>query len=214
MKTTETDCTYEFTRPIQRQCFTTYVVTTMKSPHLLSTVHDLAICTRSVQSSEKRRFHHDSDCCLNCGRSVYRQVQYSSLGEGAASVSLGVNRSPELHQLHSDVSHHESLEERCRILFGCGELGSAICSPDSRWRRIFRETAARKSGRSRIGPFLPDIFKVRYHCCPRYLLKTSVERDDTYGFLLQIRPSLCTFVLTIRLRVVIHDKFGSLRNRS
>ena len=38
----------------------------MKSPHLLSTVHDLAICTRSVQSSQKRRFHHyDSDCCLN-----------------------------------------------------------------------------------------------------------------------------------------------------
>ena len=38
----------------------------MKSQHLLSTVHDLAICTRSVQSSQKRRFHHyDSDCCLN-----------------------------------------------------------------------------------------------------------------------------------------------------
>ena len=38
----------------------------MKSPHLLSTVHDLAICTRSVQSSQKRRFHHyDPDCCLN-----------------------------------------------------------------------------------------------------------------------------------------------------
>ena len=38
----------------------------MKSPDLLSTVHDLAICTRSVQSPQKRRFHHyDSDCCLN-----------------------------------------------------------------------------------------------------------------------------------------------------
>ena len=37
-----------------------------KSPHLLSTVHDLAICRRSVQSSQKRRSHHyDSDCCLN-----------------------------------------------------------------------------------------------------------------------------------------------------
>ena len=30
----------------------------MKSPHFLSTVHDLAICKRSVQSSQKRRFHH------------------------------------------------------------------------------------------------------------------------------------------------------------
>ena len=38
----------------------------MESPHLLSTVHDLAICTRSVQSSNKRRFHHyDSDCCFS-----------------------------------------------------------------------------------------------------------------------------------------------------
>ena len=66
MKTTETHCTHEFTRLTLSLCFTTYVVTTMKSPHLLSTVHDLAICTRSVQSSQKRRFHHyDSDCCLN-----------------------------------------------------------------------------------------------------------------------------------------------------
>ena len=32
MKTTETDCTYEFTRLTQRLCFTIYVVTTMKSP--------------------------------------------------------------------------------------------------------------------------------------------------------------------------------------
>ena len=38
----------------------------MESPHLLSTVHDLAIRTRSVQSSHERRFHHyDSDCCFN-----------------------------------------------------------------------------------------------------------------------------------------------------
>ena len=66
MKTTETDCTYEITRLTQCLCFTTYVVITMKSPHLLSTVHDMAICTRSVQSSQNRRFHHyDSDCCLN-----------------------------------------------------------------------------------------------------------------------------------------------------
>ena len=33
--------------------FTTYVVITMKSPYLLSTVHDLAICTRSAQSSQE-----------------------------------------------------------------------------------------------------------------------------------------------------------------
>ena len=27
-----------------------------------------------------------------------------------------------------------------------------------------------------------------------------------YGLLSQVHPTLCTFVLTIRLRVVIHDK--------
>ena len=39
---------------------------------------------------------------------------------------------------------------------------------------FFRGTAARKSGRCRIGA-LPDLFKVRYHC-PWYLLSSSVER--------------------------------------
>ena len=73
------------------------------------------------------------------------------------------------------MSHHESLEEECHLLFCAGEIGSAISSPDSRWRRFLRETAARKSGRSRIGAFLPDLFKVRYHC-PWYLLNSSVER--------------------------------------
>ena len=34
----------------------------------------------------------------------------------------------------------------------------------------FMETAARKSDRNFIGPFLPDLFKVRYHC-PWYLLE-------------------------------------------
>ena len=81
----------------------------------------------------------------------------------------------EPHQLQSDLSHHKSLEEECHLLFCCGEIGSATCSQDSRWRRFLRETAARKSGRSRIGPFLPDLFKVRYHC-PWYLLDSFVER--------------------------------------
>ena len=56
-----------------------------------------------------------------------------------------------------------------------GEICSATSSPDSRWRRFLKETAARKSGRSRIGAFLLDLFKVRYHC-PWYLLNSSVER--------------------------------------
>ena len=39
------------------------------------------------------------------------------------------------------------LRKTCHLLHRCGEIGSAISSPDS------RETAARKSGRSRIGAF-------------------------------------------------------------
>ena len=38
-------------------------------------------------------------------------------------------------------------------------MGSATSSPGSRWRRFLIETAARKSDRSRIGAFLPNLFK-------------------------------------------------------
>ena len=41
---------------------------------------------------------------------------------------------------------------------------ASTCSPDSWCRRFFIETAARKSDRSSISPFLPALFKVRYHC--------------------------------------------------
>ena len=119
----------------------------------------------------------------------------------------------ELHQLHSDVSHHESLEEGCHLLYCCGEIGSATCSPDSRWRRFLRETAARKSGRSRIGPVLPDLFKVRYHLSLVSFLFLWSE-TICMVFLCKFIPPLCTFVLSIRLRVAIHDRLGSLRNRS
>ena len=37
------------------------------------------------------------------------------------------------------------------------------------------ETAARKSDRSCIGAFLPDLFNVKYHCL-WYLLSSSLER--------------------------------------
>ena len=33
-----------------------------------------------------------------------------------------------------------------------------------------------------------------------------LERVSMYDLLSQVHPTLCTFVLTIRLRVVIHDK--------
>ena len=56
-------------------------------------------------------------------------------------------------QFRSDLSHHDVLEEGCHLLYCSGEMGSSTCSPDSQWRRFLRETAARKSDRSFIGPF-------------------------------------------------------------
>ena len=38
---------------LKQLCFTTYVVTIMKTPHLLSSECDLTICTRSAQASHK-----------------------------------------------------------------------------------------------------------------------------------------------------------------
>ena len=79
MKTTETDFSDEFTRPTQSLRFTTYVVTSMKSLHLLSTVHDLAICTRSVQSSRKRRFHHYESAISTILGEVFTQTGLTAL---------------------------------------------------------------------------------------------------------------------------------------
>ena len=61
----KTGCPTEFNETNSSNCFTTYVVMNMKSPHLLSPVHDLAICTRSAQMSHKEEdfmrpiFHTD-----------------------------------------------------------------------------------------------------------------------------------------------------------
>ena len=43
-------------------------------------------------------------------------------------------------------------------------IGSGRSSPDSRLRRFINVTAVRKSDRSLIGAFLPDLFSVRYQC--------------------------------------------------
>ena len=88
-------------------------------------------------------------------------------------------------------------------LYCSGDIGSAISSPDSRWRRFLRETAVRKSGRSRTGAFLPDLFKVRYH-----IFWIPLEWDGTCDFVLPVRPSQCTFALSSQLRVVVHDRLG------
>ena len=52
----------------------------------------------------------------------------------------------ELHQLLSDVSNHDSLEEGCHLLYCAGESGSAM-------KAVFERLPARKCGRSRISAF-------------------------------------------------------------
>ena len=57
----------------------------MKSPHLLSTVHDSGICTRSAQSVTKREdFHHDSDCRLTVlGRLFHDRFPHESCSDAS-----------------------------------------------------------------------------------------------------------------------------------
>ena len=151
---------------------------------------------------------------VNCMRKMTCEVCLSThtVGySGSPSTANGTNCNKkkylkfyyELHQLQSDVSHHESLEEGCHRQYCCGEMGSATCSLDSRWTRFLRETAARKSDRSRIGPFLPDMFKARYHC-PWYLLTSCRERvrvvlfcKFVHLFALLFCPSDCELWFTI-----------------
>ena len=133
--------------------------------------------------------------CANCMRKMTCEVYLSTLPVGYSGSLSTVNETNSNErgrlgeflwahfQFHSDLSHHDVLEEGCHLLYCSGEMGSSTCSPDSRWRRFLAETAARKSDRSFIGPFLPDLFKVRYHC-PWYLLNSFGERGDTYGLLL------------------------------
>ena len=72
-----------------------------------------------------------------------------------------MNCSHELNQLLSQCHHDELEEERCHLWYRRKGIGSARSSPDSRWRRFINVTAVRKSDRSLIGAFLPDLFSVR-----------------------------------------------------
>ena len=72
-------------------------------------------------------------------------------------------------------SHHNALEDECHNLCGFGWRRSSTWSPDAWCRRFFIETAALKSDRSFIGPFLPALFRVIYQC-PWYLFSSSGVR--------------------------------------
>ena len=153
----------------------------------------------------RRKMMHMKRICLH--HPVGCSGSPSTVNETNCNKKNHFNIYYELHQLQSDVSHHESLEEECHLQYCAGEFGSATSSPDSRWRRFLRETASRKSGRSRVGAFLPDIIQGEI---PLSLVSFWIPlwRDGTCDFVLPIRPSLCTFVLPSQLWVVIHDRLG------
>ena len=46
-------------------------------------------------------------------------------------------------QFHSDLSHHDVLEEGCHLLYCCGEIGSSTFSPDSRCRRFLTDSSSK-----------------------------------------------------------------------
>ena len=147
--------------------------------------HECGVMRTNTFLSHGVSVHHS--VCALCRRKMTCEVFLSTHSVGysrspSAVKETNCNKKKELtsHELHQllDVSqsHQESLEEECHILYCWGDIGSAISSPDSRWRRFSSgKTAARKSGRSRIGAFWPDLFHVRYHC-PWYLLNSSLER--------------------------------------
>ena len=78
------------------------------------------------------------------------------------------------------------------------------CSLDSRWKRFFIKTAALKSDRSFIGPFLPALFRVRYHRPLYHLYSSGVSlyvmvffRKFIPLFALLFWPSDCELWFTI-----------------
>ena len=90
---------------------------------------------------ERKRRNRDSEgmggvvAYQKSGREAEQQTVEKSIHSGALLHQTKVTKkSCELSQFHSDVSHHEVLEDGCHLLYCSGEMGSATCSPDSRWR--------------------------------------------------------------------------------
>ena len=73
-----------------------------------------------------------------------------------------------------------------------GELVQ-VAPPDSRWRRCIFVSASRKSDRSFIGAFLPDLFSVIYTNSSD-ICRTLQAMENRSGLLVLICPSQCTFL--------------------
>ena len=83
-------------------------------------------------------------------------------------------------------------------------MGSGRYSPDSRWRRFFNVTAVRKSDRSLIGAFLPDLFGARYNNFSD-VSRTPQRMGGRSGLPVPIYPLWCTSPRSSQFRVASHD---------
>ena len=112
----------------------------------------------------------------------------------------------ELHQLQSDVSHNESLEEECHLLYCCGEIGSAISSPDSRWRRFFYRDCSSKIWSKSHWPVFAWLIQceiplslVSFEFLCREMVRVILFCKFVHLYALLFRPTDCELWFTIDL---------------
>ena len=114
---------------LKQLCFTTYVVTIMKTPHLLSSECDLTICTRSAQAS-----HKDFVATTQIVVSQY-SAELSFHADRlirAAAQTILADLMPASHTIHNRVSRCPHLEcpplVRCSSSFFIGRRHAAFSS--------------------------------------------------------------------------------------
>ena len=105
-------------------------------------------------------------------------------------------------QFHSDVSHHEVLEEGCHLLYCPGEMDSATCSPDSRWRRFLRASSSKMGSKSQRPIFARlvqgeiPVSSVSFKFLCWEMIRTVFFCKFVHLFALLFRPSDCELWFT------------------
>ena len=97
----------------------------------------------------------------------------------------------------------EDEEDEYHLWYWWKGIGSGRSSPDSRWRRFIIATAVRKSDRSFIGAFLPDLFSEIFPLSKISL--TPLRMGSRSGLPVPIYPLRCTSPRSSQFRVANHD---------
>ena len=103
-------------------------------------------------------------------------------------------------------------DDECHLGTDKREIGSSRSSPDSRWRRCISVSASRKSDRSFIGAFLPDLFSVMNESSD--ICRTLQAMDNRSGLHVPICPSQCTFLQSSQFLRCQSRYVESFRKRS